>query len=93
MTGKSILLAVVAALPETVRSAVRTVSKSVSSVLTVVRTTAFWAAVVVPLAYPLLLFGRATDYGLLFSVLALHALALVVGHFHDGRRPGAGGTG
>ena len=93
MTGKSILLAVVDAVPETVRSAVRMVSKSVGHVLTVVRTTAFWAAVVVPLAYPLLLFGRPTDYGLLFGILALHALALVVGHLHDGRRPPTGGAG
>jgi len=93
MSGKPVLPTVVDTVLDAVRTAMREVPHPVRYTVTAVRTTAFWSAVVVPLAYPLLLFGGPTDYGLLVRVLGFHTLALVVGHLHgrreaDTERPG-----
>lgn len=92
MSGKPVLPAVVDAVLDAGRAAIREASNPVRHVTTAVRATAFWTAVVVPLAYPLLLFD-GTEYGLLVGLLGFHALALVVGHLHsrnerDAERPG-----
>lgn len=48
-----------------------------------VRTVAFWLAVLLPLAYPPVLLEVGTARPLvLFGLLALHVLALSVGHAH-----------
>lgn len=50
-----------------------------------IETVAFWAAVLVPLAYPALMYGGldGEELFLLLGALALNAAALVVGRGHN----------
>ena len=50
-----------------------------------VETAAFWAAVLIPLAYPALMYGGidGPELFLLLAVLAFNAAALVVGRDHN----------
>jgi len=58
-----------------------------ATVVTPVRTAAFWTAVLAPLAYvPLLAGGLDASQALtLLTMFAVHAVALVVGHGHGSR--------
>lgn len=47
-----------------------------------VRTAAFWLAVALPLAYPLVVLGGADRFLLIGGLLAVHVAALSVGHAH-----------
>jgi|GEM_PF-2332337 len=63
------------------------VSAAAARALTVVRAVAFWTAVLLPLAYlPLFLAGvaGAVDPVVVAAVVGFHAIAVVVGHVHDG---------
>jgi hypothetical protein len=63
------------------------VSAAAARALTAVRAVAFWTAVLLPLAYlPLFLAGvaGAVDSVVVATVVALHAVAVLVGHVHDG---------
>lgn len=53
-----------------------------------VEATAFWAAVALPLAYPVLLYGGLDGQGLvlLLAVLATNAAALVLGRDYNRER-------
>lgn len=66
------------ALPVTDAQALRTVA------VRPVRTAAFWAAVCIPATYPALMYGglNGHELSLLVGLLAVNALALVVGKDH-----------
>jgi len=73
------------------RDAVATCKLAVSTVtaraLTAVRAVAFWTAVLLPLAYLPLLFAGvvgAVDPVGLVALVGVHAVAVLVGHVHDG---------
>lgn len=73
------------------RDAVATCKLAVSAVcaraLTAVRAVAFWTAVLLPLAYlPLFLAGvvGAIDPLTLVALVCFHAVAVLVGHVHEG---------
>jgi hypothetical protein len=85
------LLARVSPLPTDDRDAVAAcklaVSAAAARALTAVRVMAFWTAILLPLAYlPLFLAGvaGAVDSVVVAAVVALHAVAVLVGHVHDG---------
>ena len=50
-----------------------------------VQTTAFWSAVLIPLSYPLLLYGglNGQELSFLLAALAVNAAALVLGRNHN----------
>ena len=85
------LLVRVSPLPIDERDAVATcklaVSTAATRTLTAVRAVAFWTAVLLPLAYlPLFLAGvvGAVDPVSLVALVGVHAVAVLVGHVHDG---------
>jgi len=95
MPGPLALLSRISPLPTDGRDAVATcklaVSTATTHALTAVRAVAFWTAVLLPLAYlPLLLAGvvGAVDPPTIAAVVVLHAVAVVVGHVHDGSLAG-----
>ena len=63
----------------------RSAASAAASMFAPVRAAAFWSAVALPLAYvPLVATGAAWDLPLVFcALLALNALAFLVGHGHD----------
>ncbi|WP_435119457.1 hypothetical protein [Halolamina sp. C58] len=66
----------------------RSALSAASSLLVPVRTAAFWSAVALPLVYlPLVATGAVWDQPLLFcALLALNAVAFLVGHDHEPTR-------
>jgi hypothetical protein len=85
------LLARVSPLPTDERDAVAAcklaVSAAATRALTAIRAVAFWTAVLLPLAYlPLFLAGvaGAVDPVVVAAVVVIHAVAVVVGHVHEG---------
>lgn len=87
MRGTSTLPAPVGALTAAVRHLlVRGSSLTAGALVAAGRGTAFWAAIVVPVAYVPRLFGGSgtVELHVLLGYIGLHALALSAGYLHDG---------
>lgn len=71
-----------AALPSSLRRPLRGLSRGATALVGVCRSVAFWLAICLPVAYPATL---ATALDLLPALLAVHVVAVALGHGHEPR--------